>query len=141
VLLAPEGINSHLAGEAALRGWLNALCEDPRLAGLEMKFSHCPGAAVQAPAREIQARDHPHEPAHGAPAAGRAPAVDAATLARWLAQGHCDEGRPGGLLDTRNGFEVDAGAFDGAIDWRLSRFSDFRPRCRRTATSCRAPPW
>ena len=29
------------------------------------------------------------------------------------------------LLDTRNGFEVDQGAFDGAIDWRLNKFSDF----------------
>jgi UPF0176 protein len=29
------------------------------------------------------------------------------------------------MLDTRNAFEVDAGAFDGAIDWRLGKFSDF----------------
>jgi UPF0176 protein len=29
------------------------------------------------------------------------------------------------MLDTRNGFEVDAGAFDAAIDWRLHKFSDF----------------
>jgi UPF0176 protein len=29
------------------------------------------------------------------------------------------------VLDTRNGFEVDAGSFDGALDWRLSKFSDF----------------
>ena len=29
------------------------------------------------------------------------------------------------MLDTRNGFEVDAGAFQGALDWRLARFSDF----------------
>jgi UPF0176 protein len=59
------------------------------------------------------------------PAAGRAPAVSAHTLARWLAQGHCDEGRTVVMLDTRNAFEVDAGAFDGAIDWRLGKFSDF----------------
>jgi UPF0176 protein len=29
------------------------------------------------------------------------------------------------MLDTRNAFEVDAGAFEGAIDWRLHKFSDF----------------
>jgi len=29
------------------------------------------------------------------------------------------------LLDTRNGFEVDEGTFEGAIDWRLDKFSDF----------------
>jgi len=59
------------------------------------------------------------------PAAGRAPAVTAHTLARWLAQGRCDEGRPVVLLDTRNAFEVDEGAFEGALDWRLGKFSDF----------------
>jgi UPF0176 protein len=47
------------------------------------------------------------------------------SLVRWLAQGHDDEGRPLVLLDTRNGFEVNAGAFAGALDWRLRKFSDF----------------
>jgi UPF0176 protein len=51
--------------------------------------------------------------------------VDAATLAHWLQQGRCDAGREVVMLDTRNGFEVDAGAFENAIDWRLNRFSDF----------------
>jgi UPF0176 protein len=59
------------------------------------------------------------------PAAGRAPAVAASTLARWITQGHDDDGAPIKLLDTRNAFEVDAGAFEGALDWRLARFSDF----------------
>jgi UPF0176 protein len=59
------------------------------------------------------------------PAAARAPALDAATLARWLDTGRDDTGRALVLLDTRNGFEVDAGAFVGALDWRLEKFSDF----------------
>ena len=37
----------------------------------------------------------------------------------------CDEGRPVVLLDTRNAVEVDEGAFEGALDWRLGKFSDF----------------
>jgi UPF0176 protein len=57
--------------------------------------------------------------------APRAPALAPATLARWLDQGHDDSGREIVMLDTRNGFEVDHGAFDGAIDWRLQKFSDF----------------
>jgi UPF0176 protein len=52
-------------------------------------------------------------------------ALAPATLARWLDQGHDDSGREIVMLDTRNGFEVDHGAFDGAIDWRLQKFSDF----------------
>jgi UPF0176 protein len=59
------------------------------------------------------------------PGAGRAPAVDAPTLARWLDAGHDDAGRPVRLLDTRNAFEVEHGAFIDALDWGLSKFSDF----------------
>jgi len=57
----------------------------------------------------------------------RAPDRPVETLvARWLANGRrCDAGREVVLLDTRNGFEVDAGAFEGALDWRLAKFSDF----------------
>ena len=29
------------------------------------------------------------------------------------------------MLDTRNAFEVDHGTFRGAIDWRISRFTQF----------------
>ena len=28
-------------------------------------------------------------------------------------------------LDTRNAFEVDHGTFEGAIDWRITRFTEF----------------
>jgi UPF0176 protein len=51
--------------------------------------------------------------------------VDAATLARWLDAGHDDAGRPVVTLDTRNAFEVDHGRFRGAIDWRITKFSEF----------------
>jgi UPF0176 protein len=56
---------------------------------------------------------------------GRAPGVDPLTLKRWLDQGHDDDGRAIVLLDTRNAFEVDQGSFDGAIDWRIDRFTEF----------------
>jgi len=71
--------------------------------------------------REIIRMNHPAIQ----PASGRAPALPAATLRRWLDQGHDDEGRPVVLLDTRNGFEVEYGSFEGALDWRLEKFSDF----------------
>jgi UPF0176 protein len=71
--------------------------------------------------REIIRMNHPAIQ----PAAGRAPAVPAATVKRWLDQGHDDDGRPVVTLDTRNDFEVDAGSFEGAIDWRISKFTEF----------------
>jgi UPF0176 protein len=59
------------------------------------------------------------------PAQGRAPAVDAQTVKRWLDQGHDDLGRPVVTLDTRNTYEVDEGTFAGAMDWRLNKFTEF----------------
>lgn len=126
VLLAPEGINLFLAGEPeAVRSFLDALRRDPRLADLHAKESWSEeqpfGKLRVKLKREIIRMDHPAIQ----PAQGRAPAVDARTVRRWLDQGHDDEGRPVVTLDTRNAFEVDHGSFDGAIDWRLSKFSEF----------------
>jgi UPF0176 protein len=126
VLLAEEGINLCLAGPAeGVAAWLALLRAQPGLDGLPTKDSWSAdqpfGRLKLKIKREIIRMNMPAI----APASGRAPAVSASTLARWLAQGHCDAGRPLALLDTRNAFEVDAGAFEGAIDWRLQKFSDF----------------
>jgi UPF0176 protein len=126
VLLAEEGINLFLAGAPeAVDGWLDMLRADARFSGLEAKRSfsdHMPFKRLKVKVkREIIRMNMPAV----RPAAGRAPAVAATTLARWIGQGHDDAGRPLLMLDTRNGFEVDEGAFDGALDWRLHRFSDF----------------
>jgi UPF0176 protein len=126
ILLAHEGINLFLAGEAGvLRAYLNTLQSDPRLSNLPIKESWSQAVPFRKMLvkvkREIIRMNHPTIQ----PQAGRAPAVDAATVRRWLDQGHDDNGRPVVTLDTRNAFEVDEGTFEGAIDWRLSKFSDF----------------
>jgi len=126
VLIAEEGLNLALAGLVQpLRAFLQWLQSDPRFANLPLKESFSAevpfGKLLVKVKREIIRMNRPAI----RPAAGRAPAVTAHTLARWLAQGRCDEGRPVVLLDTRNAFEVDEGAFEGAIDWRLGKFSDF----------------
>lgn len=126
ILLAAEGINLFLAGPAdGVRGFLDGLREDPRFAGLQARESWSGavpfGRLLVKLKREIIRMDHPAIQ----PARGRAPALDAATLKRWLDQGHDDAGRPVVMLDTRNAFEVDHGSFEGAVDWRLKKFSDF----------------
>jgi UPF0176 protein len=126
VLLAEEGINLFLAGAPGdVRGFMDWLREDPRFAGLQAKESLSVtvpfGKLLVKVKPEIIRMNHPTI----RPQAGRAPAVTADTLARWLAAGHDDEGRPVVTLDTRNDFEVDQGRFEGAIDWRLQKFSDF----------------
>lgn len=126
ILLAEEGINLFVAGASdAVRALLAHLREDPRLAGLQAKESWSAdvpfGRMLVKHKREIIRMDHPAI----RPAARRAPALPAGTLKRWLDQGHDDAGRPVVLLDTRNAFEVDYGTFEGAIDWRLAKFSEF----------------
>ncbi len=126
VLLAPEGINLFLAGPAeGVRAWLAGAGAEPGLADLPAKesWSHeVPFKRLKVKIkREIIRMDRPVI----RPSAGRAPALPARTLSRWLAQGHDDQGRPVRLLDTRNAFEVDVGAFDNAIDWRLAKFTEF----------------
>jgi UPF0176 protein len=126
ILLAEEGINLFLAGEArAVRGFVDDLRADERFAGLTTKESWSDAQPFRRMLvkvkREIIRMDHPTI----RPGAGRAPAVDPLTLKRWLDQGHDDTGREVVLVDTRNGFEVDAGTFAGAHDWRLDRFTQF----------------
>ncbi|MDB5779614.1 MAG: Rhodanese domain protein [Polaromonas sp.] len=131
VLLAEEGINLFLAADsAAIHDFLAWLRRDARFQDLDIKQS---GSAAQPFGKllvkikpEIIRMNHPAIQ----PAAGRAPAVDAATLKRWLDQGRDDDGRPVAMLDTRNAYEVDAGTFRGAIDWRLEKFTEFAQAVR-----------
>ncbi|WP_347976389.1 sulfurtransferase [Microbacterium sp. ProA8] len=126
ILLAEEGVNLFLAGDAnAVRHFVDALRADPRFAALRTKESWSEtqpfGRMLVKVKREIIRMDHPTI----RPESGRAPSVAPATLRRWLDQGRDDEGREVVLLDTRNAFEVDYGSFDGALDWRLERFTQF----------------
>jgi UPF0176 protein len=126
ILLAEEGINLFLAGSAdGIDAFLRPLRADPRFADLEVKFSHSAAVPFRKLLvkikREIIRMNHPAI----RPEAGRAPGVDAKTLARWLEAGVDDAGRPVVMLDTRNAFEVDEGTFRNAIDWRIERFTQF----------------
>ncbi len=126
MLIAEEGINLFLAGTAAaVRAFVAFLQEDPRFADIQPKESWSATQPFRKMLvkvkREIIRMNHPAI----RPSQGRAPSVDARTAKRWLDQGHDDQGRPVVTLDTRNAFEVDYGSFAGALDWRISRFSEF----------------
>jgi UPF0176 protein len=126
VLLAEEGINLFLAGSAeAVRGFVAWLKQDTRFSELAPKESWSKqvpfGKLLVKVKREIIRMNHPTI----RPQAGRAPAVDAKTLARWLDAGVDDEGRPVVTLDTRNAFEVGYGKFRHAIDWNIAKFTEF----------------
>ena len=126
VLLAEEGINLFLAGEAGkINGFMTWLRSDSRFAGLVAKESW--SASQPFKKRRVKIKPEIIRMNHPAiqPASGRAPAVDARTLKRWLDQGHDDNGQAVVTLDTRNAFEADCGTFVGAIDWRIDKFTEF----------------
>lgn len=126
ILLAEEGINLFLAGRAEdVREFVAQLHTDARFADIVPKESWSdtqPFKKMLVKVKgEIIRMNHPTIK----PADGRAPAVAPATVKRWLDQGFDDNGRPVVTLDTRNDFEVDEGTFDGAIDWRITKFTEF----------------
>lgn len=126
ILLAHEGINLFLAGSPeGVRDFTATLKANPAFSDLAPKESwseHQPFKKMLVKIKnEIIRMNHPAIKPHD----GRAPAVGAQTLNRWLDQGHDDDGRPLVLIDTRNAFEVDYGTFIGATDYRINKFTEF----------------
>ena len=130
ILLAPEGINLFVAGTPeATREFVDYLRGDPLFEGKFADLQFKESLSETQPFRRMLVKRKReiitmHKPAIK-PELGRAPSVDAPTLKRWLDSGHDDEGRPVVMLDTRNAFEVDVGTFEDAIDYRITKFSEF----------------
>jgi len=128
MLVTPEGLNLFLAGaEAPLRGFLDWLRDDPRFASLHAKESWSetiPFARLKVKRKdEIIAfrREHASPLDTGA----RAPAVEPATLQRWIAQGYRDDaGKRLVLLDTRNREEFGFGTFKDALTLPIDNFTE-----------------
>lgn len=126
ILLSPEGINLFLAGtRSAVDQFLTFLRADVRFTDITVKESFSEkqpfNRMLVRLKREIITMKHPLIK----PELGRAPAVDAKTLKRWLDQGQDDQGKPVVMMDTRNAFEVDVGTFENTIDYRIEKFSEF----------------
>ena len=128
MLVTPEGLNLFLAGEeAALRAFLDWLRTDPRFVALHAKESWSetvPFARLKVKRKdEIIAfrREHASPLDTGA----RAPAVEPATLQRWIAQGYRDDaGKRLVLLDTRNREEFGFGTFKDALTLPIDNFTE-----------------
>jgi UPF0176 protein len=126
ILLSPEGINLFLAGtRSSVDQFLTFLRADVRFADIPVKESLSEkqpfNRMLVRLKREIITMKNPLIK----PELGRAPAVDAQTLKRWLDQGRDDQGKPVVMMDTRNAFEVDVGTFENTIDYRIEKFSEF----------------
>ena len=125
VLVAGEGINLFLAGEGGgIDAFLAGLRADPRFASLQAKLSH----SRTPPFARLKVKVKPEIISFrrdgASPLDGRAPAVAPADLARWIRQGHDDDGRRLVLLDTRNREEIGHGTFAGALTLPIDRFTE-----------------
>ncbi|CAN7283445.1 sulfurtransferase [Pseudoxanthomonas sp. LjRoot143] len=125
VLVAGEGLNLFLAGGAdAIASFLAPLREDPRFAGLRVKYSR----SLQIPFARLKVKVKPEIISFRRPGTtpedARAPVVEPRTLARWLEQGHDDAGRRVVMLDTRNAQEIEYGTFAGALTLPIDKFTD-----------------
>lgn len=127
VLVAGEGINLFLAGhDDAVAAFLTQLRADARFSALQAKVSHSqhpPFARLKVKVKPeiISFRRGAVADPLGQP---RAPTVQPADLARWIAQGIDDGGRPLVLLDTRNREEYGYGTFDGALTLPIDNFTE-----------------
>jgi UPF0176 protein len=125
ILLAPEGINMFLAGSReAIETFLSWLREDSRFADLEVKESLSDDVPFKRMRVRLKKEIITLRQPTIRPEGGRAPAVDPATLKRWLDQGHDDHGHEVVLLDTRNAYETDVGMFPRAVDYRIASFTE-----------------
>ena len=126
VLLTPEGINMFLSGTRehidAFLAWVRS---DARFADLEWKESYSAEQSHKRMLVKIKKEIITMRMPLIKPELGRAPAVDAKTLKRWLDQGHDDAGKPVVMVDTRNDFEVDVGTFNHTVDYRIRKFTEF----------------
>jgi len=126
VLLAPEGVNAFVCGlEADARAFVRHLRERTGLQELRFKESWSGRQSFNRLLVKVKKEIITFRQPGCRPADGRAPAVDAASLARWLDQGGDDDGRPVVMVDTRNAFETQVGHFAGAIDPRIDSFTGF----------------
>jgi UPF0176 protein len=125
LLLAHEGINGTVAGShEAIDALMTELREGTlfmgRLDNLELKFS----TATEMPFKRMKVRLKKEIVTLGDPQTDPLRRVGTyVTPAEW--NGLLEE--PGiVLLDTRNDFEVEMGTFEGAVDPRIKRFSEFK---------------
>lgn len=125
ILIAGEGINLFLAGaDTALRRFVETLHADARFASMPVKYSRSAAAPFSRLKVKIKPEIISFRRGGIAPEATRAPAVEPATLARWIGQGADDTGRRLVLLDTRNREEVAHGSFEGALTLPIDRFTE-----------------
>ncbi len=136
ILLASEGINLFVAGEAEnVRPFLDTLQRDERFSNLPIKESW----SESQPFNRMLVRLKKEIIAFGVdsvdPVSAPSRKISAAQLKQWL-----DEGKEVTLLDTRNTYEVELGTFENAVDLRIDHFKEFPARVLELPAESRDKP-
>ena len=128
ILLAPEGVNAFICGPEASTQEFLALLGNTLKLSLDWKESWAPSQAFKKWLIKIKKEIITFDDGHSKPLEGRAPAVPAKTLLKWLNQGADDDGLPLILVDTRNDVEIAEGTFNNALDLKIGKFTDLKSR-------------
>jgi UPF0176 protein len=136
ILLAAEGINGTLAGGAdGIDALVREMKEGPLFAGrlerLELKFS----GSTEMPFGRLKVRLKKEIVTLGDPHADPTRRVGTyVNAAEWNALIDAPDVL---VLDTRNGFEVEMGTFEGAVDPQLKSFGEFKAYAERQLDTTR----
>jgi UPF0176 protein len=121
ILLSCEGINVVVSGrEEDTEAFQVSIHQHPRLSDMRFKRSTSGFQPFERMLVKIKKEIITLGVPGIDPANTRAPTIAPTELKRWI-----DEGRDLVLLDTRNGFEVDAGTFEHAMHLSLDSFGQF----------------
>ncbi|MCH2130469.1 MAG: sulfurtransferase [Pirellulaceae bacterium] len=136
ILIAPEGINFFVAGEADdADAFLHDLTQDTRFAEIEVKRSLSDRQPFHRMLVRIKREIIPCGLPDIVPEKNAAPKITATELKRWL-----DEGRVFSLLDVRNDYEIALGTFEGAIPAGISHFRDFPQAVQQLNSQLKGQP-
>lgn len=121
ILLSHEGMNVNLAGATAhIDAFLSFLRQDLRFNNMRFRISHANHFPYKRLKVKIKKEIITIRQPKVDPVKTRAPAISPATFKQWL-----DEKRDITILDTRNDYEIEMGAFSNAINLHLQDFCEF----------------
>lgn len=127
ILLSPEGINLMLAGEPeAVDQWVSWLNADARFTDMFFHKTETENPPFLRLKVKIKKEIITLRQAAADPVARQAPSISPELFRQWL-----DEKRDLTVLDTRNDYEYEVGAFDGAVNLHLKEFTEF-PQAMQT---------
>ncbi len=133
VVWSKEGINVMLAGrEDDIASWIDWLCQFPEFAGLRFKFSFSETFPFKRMLNKIKSA---LVPGNVDPLVHTAPALTPLELKRWY-----ETGKEFVIIDTRNGYELETGQFENALDLGLHEFKEFPEKIAALPDSIKAKP-